>query len=146
MSKITAQTLAYSSVVGGGVLLFDDTGQVIGQLMLRGLKPSDANRPNTAEQWEKDKAEYVAFCDRIATAINAGQPEHQVRHYKRAEPYDVVASEALFQVSDEDEGLPVACGRIVTDGAKVVVYRNPQGMHFVRFPDEMIEPRFKVVV
>jgi hypothetical protein len=130
--RITAKPTSYSSVVGAGILLEDANGKILGQLGVIGVGGG--------------RADQEAMQARLVAAINAGQAESQVRHYKRAEPYDVVASEALFQVSEPDASLVTVMGadaaRLVEDGAKVVVYRNPEGMYFVRVPDEVVEPRF----
>ncbi len=133
--KLTASVIPFSSIVGTGVMLQDETGVVVGQLSL--LNAAVGRTPE----------EMVAFATRIAEAINAGQPERQVTHTKRGSTYDVVASAALFQVSDMDLSLTPNVGRKsrrITDGDPVTVYRNEHGT-FVRFPDEMVSPRFEEV-
>lgn len=130
--RLTASVIPFSSIVGTGVLLQDETGAVVGQLSLLGAA------------W-LDKTEQVPLCERIARAINAGQAERQVTHTKKGTTYDVVAGEALFQVSGSPVPGGLKPGRIVEDGDPVTVYRNREGIHFVRFPDEMVSPRFEEV-
>lgn len=133
--KITARGVPYSSVVGAGVLLADETGAVVAQLAMLNVAGG------------REEAE--AMRDRVVAAINAGGAGEQVRHFKTGATYDVVDAHALFQVSapsmgDGKEPFKPRC-RVVEDGAPVTVYRNPEGMHFVRFPDEMVSPRFEKV-
>lgn len=132
MSRLAASVIPFSSVVGTGVLLQDETGAVTAQLSL--LNASTGRTPE----------EMVAFADHIARAINAGQAERQVTHTKKGTTYDVIASRALFQVSDADDRLPMVEARPIQDGDEVVVYHNEHGT-FVRFPDEMVSPRFEEV-
>lgn len=132
--KLRAEVIPYSSVVGGGVTLHDETGAVVGQLLLRGFTPNPRGPMPVGDPY---KEAYVACCERIAAAINAGQAERQVRHVKRDTIYDVLP-EALFQVSEPTS----TKSRGISDGDPVTVYRNPDGKLFVRFPDEMVAPRF----
>jgi hypothetical protein len=129
--RITARGVPYSSIVGAGVLLADESGAVIGQLAMLNVAGG------------RDEAE--ALRDRAVAAINAGQAERQVRHFKNGRTYDVIAEKALFQISitqvRRHGGAPT---RWVSDGDPVTVYRNEHGT-FVRFPDEMVAPRFEEV-
>ncbi|WP_273288204.1 hypothetical protein [Methylorubrum populi] len=127
---LRAEPIPYSSVVGAGVLLHDETGKVIGKIALLGV--------------EGGREAQEALRDRLVKAISAGQPERQVTHTKRGSTYDVVASAALFQVSDRQDLHGIPKGRIVEDGDPVTVYCNEHGT-FVRFPDEMVSPRFEEV-
>lgn len=132
MPRLAASVIPFSSIVGTGVLLQDETGAVTAQLSL--LNASTARTPE----------EMLAFAERMAAAINAGQPERQVFHPGRGSTYDVIASRALFQVSNPDDRLTMVDARPVQDDDEVVVYRNEHGT-FVRFPDEMVSPRFEDV-
>lgn len=122
--KITAQPIPYSSVVGAGVLLHDETGKVIGKIALLGV--------------EGGREAQEALRDRLMKAISAGQPERQVTHTKRGSTYDIVADRALFQCSRPARRVEIA------DGDPVTVYRNEHGT-YVRFPEEMVSPRFEEV-
>lgn len=140
--KIRAEVIPFSSVVGGGVILHDEAGRIMGQLMLMNI---DASAPVIdAELIATYRDRYVALCERVAAAINAGQAESQVTHIKKGTTYDVVASKALFQVSNADGDLRIVDARAIQDGDEVTVYRNEHGT-FVRFPDEMVLPRFEKV-
>lgn len=147
MSKITAQVVPYSSIVGGGVMLLNEQGRCIGQL---GLMNFSQKVPDGTIPLKTYKDEYVEMCERIAAAINTGgTPVSQLKHYKSDTVYDVVAEEALFQVSEPHPSASALFGtntkaRLVVDQDPVLVYRNPDGKHFVRFPDEVVEPRFTV--
>lgn len=129
---LKAEVIPFSSIVGTGVMLIDENGAVTAQLALM-----NASTSRTPE-------EMLAFAETIARAINAGQPERQVTHTKKGSTYDVVAGRALFQVSDRQDLHGIPKGRIVEDGDPVTVYRNQHGT-FVRFPDEMVSPRFEEV-
>ncbi|BAQ50343.1 hypothetical protein [Methylobacterium aquaticum] len=134
MSKITAKVIPFSSVTGSGITLHDETGAVIGMMPLRGF---GADLPAGLEAF---KVGCVAVCERIAAAINAGQPERQVRHLKRDQVYDVVAGEALFQTSVQSALGKAGPGkmRLLRDGDPLTVYRNNElGMTFVRVPEEV---------
>lgn len=129
--KITAQAVAFSSVVGSSIMLLNEAGACVGMLGL--MNATEARTPE----------EMTAFAERIAAAINAGQAERQVRHFKKPDVvYDVIADKALFQVSTRN--LIEAKSRTIADGDPVTVYRNEHGT-FVRFPDEMVPPRFEEV-
>ncbi|KQS75081.1 hypothetical protein ASG32_08260 [Methylobacterium sp. Leaf361] len=130
--RITAQAVAFSSVVGSSITLHNEAGAVVGMLGLM-----NATQARTPE-------EMTAFAERIAAAINAGQAERQVRHFKNGRTYDVIAEKALFQVSYKTEEMGRANTRAIHDGQPVTVYRNEHGT-FVRFPDEMVPPRFKEI-
>ena len=138
MGTLKAEVIAYSSIVGGGVMLMNEKNQMVGHLAL--LHYDGPINPITPENVATAKKVYMETCETVAAAINAGQPERQLKHYKKDTVYDVVAEKALFQVSS-----PNSTTRVVQDGEEVVVYRNPDGMHFVRFPDEVVEPRFTEV-
>lgn len=135
--KITANPVPFSSVVGGGIMLLDESGACIGQLSLRGFPPGSSV---SVEELRKASN---AMCEQIAAAINGAKVERRVHHAGRDTNYDVLPT-ALFQVSRGDMGLdgPMC---LVRDGDEVVVYRNRDGKHFVRFADEMVEPRFKEI-
>lgn len=128
--KLTATPIAYSSVVGAGVMLTNPDGVIVGQLAMLNVTGG--------------RAEQEAMRDRIVAAINAGQAERQVRHFKNGRTYDVIAEKALFQISHSVEELGRANTRAIHDGEPVTVYRNEHGT-FVRFPDEMVAPRFEEV-
>lgn len=132
--KLTAQAVAFSSVVGSSIMLLNEAGACVGMLGL--MNATEARTPE----------EMTAFAERIAAAINAGQAERQVRHAKKGSVYDVAASAALFQVSMQTELGKPGPGkvRLVRDGDPVTVYRNEHGT-FVRFPDEMVPPRFEEI-
>lgn len=131
--KITAIATPFSSVVGTGLVIKDETGAVIAYLPIRGF---DLERKLDGREYAIEATKLV---ERVAAAINAGQFERQISHTKRGTTYDVVASAALFQVSDTTTGV-----REVVDGDPVTVYRNDHGT-FVRFPDEVVSPRFEPV-
>lgn len=140
---ITTKIIPYSSIVGSGVTLHDETGAVIGQLALHGFPPP--NPVITPENAKAARAAYMAMVERIHRALTIGLPatERQVFHPGRGSTYDVVASAASFQVSQPAWGLS-GKQRIVADGDPVTVYHNEHGT-FVRFPDEMVSPRFEKV-
>lgn len=145
---ITAKIIPYSSVVGSGVTLHDETGAVLGQLALHGFPPP---KPEITPENVRTQVEaYKAMVDRIARALAIGLPatERQVFHPGRGSTYDVVADAALFQVSAPSMGdgktpFKPRC-RVIEDGTPVTVYHNEHGT-FVRFPDEMVSPRFEPV-
>lgn len=128
--KLTAQAVAFSSVVGSSIMLLNEAGACVGMLGL--MNATEARTPE----------EMTAFAARIAAAINAGQAERQVYHPGQGSTYDVIADKALFQVSTRN--LIEAKSRTIADGDPVTVYRNEHGT-FVRFPDEMLPPRFEEV-
>jgi len=136
MNKVNAKVIPYSSVVGTGLTLHNEKGEVLGQFSFLNNAPGAG------------PTDMVEFCEAMARAINAGQPERQITHTKKGSTYDVVASRALFQVSNPSEGLFNASGppkaRVVYDGDEVTVYRNEHGT-FVRCPDEVVSPRFEDV-
>lgn len=129
--KVTAVPVAYSSVVGAGVMLCNPDGAVIVQLALLNCHGG--------------RAEQEAIRDRIVAAINNGQAEGRVEH-KNGGTYDVLP-EALFQVSKQGGLGEPGPGkvRLVRDGDPVRIYRNTEGKLFVRFADEMVPPRFKEI-
>lgn len=128
--KITAQGVAFSSVVGCSVMLLNEEGACVGML---GLMQVDGGR-----------AEQEAMRDRVVAAINNGPTEGRVYHAGRGSTYDVLARKALFQVSYGLKELGRSNTRPIHDGEPVTVYRNEHGT-FVRFPDEMVPPRFEDV-
>jgi hypothetical protein len=70
-----------------------------------------------------------------------------IRHWKTQSLYIEQVEPAKFQVSKPDRMPPGVTnhlkGRVVYDGDEVIVYRNLEGMTFVRFPDEMSGDRFE---
>ncbi|MFC7661666.1 hypothetical protein ACFQWF_00945, partial [Methylorubrum suomiense] len=61
--RVRANPTFYSSVVGAGIMLHDETGAVVGQVAILGVAGG--------------RAEQEAMRDRLAAAINAGQAEGQ---------------------------------------------------------------------
>lgn len=143
--KIKAEVIPFSSIVGGGVMLLDETGRCIGQLMLMNVRVPGQQQVQDEVTVEAGafRKTYTELAEHVRAALNAYQVERQVTHTKRGTTYDVVAERALFQVS-APPGLD-GPARMIHDGDPVIIYRNPEGMHFVRFPDEMVSPRFEKV-
>ena len=129
--KITAQGVAFSSVVGCSVMLLNEEGACVGML---GLMQVDGGR-----------AEQEAMRDRVVAAINNGPTEGMIYHAGRGSTYDVLARKALFQVSYGLKELGRSNTRSIRDGEPVTVYRNEHGT-FVRFVDEVVAPRFQEVL
>lgn len=132
--KFTAKVVPFSSITGASITLHNEDGAVIGQLQLRGFHPDPTSPMPVGEPY---RTAAVALCDRVAIAINAGQPEHQVKHLKRGSTYDVMASAALFQASNT-VGIAGPGAYVLRDGDPVTVYRNNElSMTFVRVPPEV---------
>lgn len=76
-------------------------------------------------------------------------PERHVTHCKRGSTYGVLG-EAEAQISTNALGYQIDLGRvrcrILTEGDKLVVYRDPKtGKLWCRFPDEFADGRFEEV-
>lgn len=75
-----------------------------------------------------------------------------IRHLKNQNLYAQEVAPAKFQVSRDIASEEINAyhnqnrkGRIVYDGDEVTIYRNEEGMTFVRFPDEMTDGRFETI-
>ena len=108
----------------------------------------------SGEDWQGVQAFFTRFahevfaaCRNVPSSGREMAPVRHVRHKKRGSTYEVLG-EAEAQISTDALGDPIALGRVrcrmLTEGDKLAVYRDPQTSKlFVRFPDEFEDGRFE---
>lgn len=148
--NLTAKVVPFSSMVGSGVTLHDESGAVVGQLALLNTGPMKDD-PANPDEWKRRQ---IAFAEEVAERINAaatkttmtetaGEVAARLREFNNI-TYEsgifsdkTICDEAADLIEDLSRRLEAVEGeRDEADNALVDKYRDPKTGHF-KFPADV---------